>query len=246
MSAATRYGPAGILLLGCLLLLSVKPQNSAALLSPLTSLPSSFMDYHGVEQTIPDDELRIAGVSEYVARQFFRDSLPAFSLYVGYYDFQTQGKTIHSPRNCLPGSGWRTLRAGIDTLRSESEVFVVNKYLLTDGRQQALVYYWYQGRGRVAANEYLVKWDLLRDAAFRGRTEEALVRIVVPISASVARGGLVPDAEAAGTLAATVARSLIPAVDAVLPTWGPGIQRRKQAEGLVALAHSNGGPDRTD
>ena len=49
-----------------------------------------------------------------------------------------------------------------------------------------LVLYWYQGRGRIQANEYLVKWDLLRDSALRQRSEEALVRIVVPITASEA------------------------------------------------------------
>jgi hypothetical protein len=46
------------------------------------------------------------------------------------------------------------------------------------------VYYWYQGRGRVAASEYQVKWELLRDAALRARTEEAMVRIVVPLGAA--------------------------------------------------------------
>ena len=58
---------------------------------------------------------------------------------------------------------------------------MVNRYLLKPDSHRALVLYWCQGRGRVEANEYIVKWDLLRDAAVRRRTEEALVRIVVPI-----------------------------------------------------------------
>jgi hypothetical protein len=53
--------------------------------------------------------------------------------------------------------------------------------MLANQSARALVYYWYQGRGRTEASEYRVKWNLLRDAALRGRTEEALVRIVVPI-----------------------------------------------------------------
>ena len=47
-----------------------------------------------------------------------------------------------------------------------------------------LVLYWYQGRGRIQANEHLVKWDLSRDSALRQRSEEALVRIVAPITES--------------------------------------------------------------
>ena len=33
-------------------------------------------------------------------------------------------------------------------------------------------------------NEYGVKWDLLRDAAILRRSDEALVRIVVPVTAT--------------------------------------------------------------
>jgi EpsI family protein len=62
---------------------------------------------------------------------------------------------------------------------------VVNQYVLKNGAATAVAYYWYQGRGRIVANEYAVKWNLLRDAALLGHTEEALVRIVVPV---VARG----------------------------------------------------------
>ena len=54
----------------------------------------------------------------------------------------------------------------------------------------------------------MVKWDLLRDAATRQRSEEALVRIVVPV-----RGG----EEAAFALASSVAAELIPAVFEALP-----------------------------
>jgi EpsI family protein len=58
---------------------------------------------------------------------------------------------------------------------------VVNRYVLKNGAARAVVYYWYQGRGRVVASEYAVKWNLLRDAALAGHTEEALVRVVVPV-----------------------------------------------------------------
>jgi hypothetical protein len=34
------------------------------------------------------------------------------------------------------------------------------------------------------ASEYAVKWDLLRDAALKGHTEEALVRIIIPVDAT--------------------------------------------------------------
>ena len=82
------------------------------------------------------------------------------------------------------------------------------RYLLEKGNSRAIVYYWYQGRGRTAWNEYAVKWELLRDKALHGRSEEALVRIVVPL-----RPGA-PDA--ADSIATSAAREVVPALDHLL------------------------------
>jgi EpsI family protein len=97
--------------------------------------------------------------------------------------------------------------------------YPVKRYLLANGAARAMVYYWYQGRGRIEANEYKVKWDLLRDAALHGRTEEALVRVVVPVAAPADAS---PAAEAAVLAdadrnARAAAERMIPAVDGVIP-----------------------------
>jgi EpsI family protein len=131
-------------------------------------------------------------------------------VYVGYYDHQTQGKTIHSPKNCLPGSGWEALEAAPFAVTTASGPVTVNQYLLQNKNQQALVFYWYQGRGRVAASEYQVKWELLRDAALRGRSEEALVRVVVFLNDKVTESQAIDQAS-------RVASDLVPAVFRALP-----------------------------
>jgi EpsI family protein len=131
------------------------------------------------------------------------------SLYVGYYDRQVRGKTIHSPKNCLPGAGWAPVQSAVLSIDTPTGPVDVNRYLLQNENRLALVLYWYQGRGRVQANEYLVKWDLLRDAVLRQRTEEALVRIVVPVRGDDQAGALVAAREAAGRV--------IPALWSALP-----------------------------
>jgi EpsI family protein len=84
----------------------------------------------------------------------------------------------------------------------------VNQYLLQKENDRALVLYWYQGRGRIAHSEYAVKLDLLRDAALRGRSEEALIRIMVPVKGTEDR---------ALEFAKRVAAEVIPMVDQALP-----------------------------
>lgn len=213
--------PAGILTGGCVLILGVHRQEAMPLRSSLEDLPRSFNEYAtSRDLTVSPEEVRVAGMDNYVMRVYEKDSLANFSLYVGYYELQQQGHTAHSPKNCLPGSGWEPLNQRTATITTaDGAKHEVNRYLLMKGNAVALVYYWYQGRGRVAFDEYHVKWDLLRDAAIHGRTEEALVRIVVPVQLQTAAKGAILDEQAApaDSLATDVARKLIPEVFKALP-----------------------------
>lgn len=210
------WPPAIVLAIGAFLAtVGVRAQYSLPLRAPLAaSVPTSIDGFRGRDVSISPEEEKVVAVTNYLSRIFERPDTAAagpawFQLYVGYYDRQTSGKAIHSPKNCLPGGGWEPLTSSTMTVQTASGPVTVNRYLIQKGRQQALVLYWYQGRGRVASNEYGVKWDLVRDAAVRRRSEEALVRIVIPL-----RGG----EERAAQLATTAAQALVPAIYTALPT----------------------------
>lgn len=223
MLNAKAYTPALIFAVGYFLVAGAKGQRAVPLVSPLDDVLASVDGYRVQDQHISAEERRIAGMSDYVARAYVRDSAVAFTTLVSYYDRQTRGKSIHSPRNCLPGAGWEVLSGGTQALTINGAVYTVNRYVLTNGATRAVVYYWYQGRGRVVASEYAVKWNLLRDAAFRGHTEEALVRVVVPVKASIATPTRELDAVMADAseLGSTIAGRMINEVSRVLPRSGP-------------------------
>jgi EpsI family protein len=210
-----RWWPVPPLVLGVLLVTgTVKPQRPMPLPQPLAeSVPRVLAGWAGEDITITDAEREIAGMDDFVHRVHRAEDsgegrAGLFSIYVGYYERQAQGSTIHSPRNCLPGGGWEPLTHARPTIATPIGDVPVNRYLIGNGPSKAVVLYWYQGRGRVAANEYLVKWDLLRDQATLGRSDEALVRVIVPV---------VTTDEAAFQHAVEVARELIEHVGRALP-----------------------------
>jgi EpsI family protein len=211
--------PALLLGLGVLGISGIRQQAEMPPTRPMTSLPLVMDGLAGRDVVIDSAERRIAGMSDYVLREFRRDSALAFSVYVGYYDRQVQGKAIHSPRNCLPGAGWEILESAPVALAAGPGSARANRVLLTNRGVRALVYYWYQGRGRAESSEYTVKWNLLRDAALYGRTEEALVRIVVPVARTAPTDGaaLRRAATEADRVATRVAARLVRDVQAVLP-----------------------------
>jgi EpsI family protein len=214
------YLPAAVLLAGAAFVWNARSQAAIPLAAPLSGIMAQVDGYRVEDQRLSDEERRVAGMSQYVARIYWRDSVAAFTTFVSYYERQTQGKTIHSPRNCLPGAGWEILTVGTDTLLVNGVPQIVNRNLLKNQGSSAVVYYWYQGRGRIVANEYAVKWNLLRDAAVAGHTEEALVRVVVPVRPA---GNAPGDADAdraladANALGKGIATRIAQETDRVLP-----------------------------
>lgn len=210
------FVPVAVLGAGVLLISGMREQHAVAPRTTMTAIARSYLNLSSTDIVVPEEERKVAGMTDYVMREFGPTSAAAFSVYVGYYDRQIQGKSIHSPKNCLPGAGWEIMETTRLPIPSSMTPGTVNRVLLANKGVRALVYYWYQGRGRVEASEYVVKWNLMRDAALFGRTEEALVRIVLPIAgrsdaevkAAIAR---------ADELSKTLVPSLITEVRAALP-----------------------------
>jgi EpsI family protein len=150
---------------------------------PLRDLPYSLVSWKGVEQPLEARTIQAVGVSDYTNRVYDDQADATVLLYIGYYASQRTGDTIHSPKNCLPGDGWDPIRSGYATISVPGgPPIMVNEYMIQRDTDQDLVFYWYQGRGRVIASEYSGKVLMVADAISRNRTDGALVRLVTPIT----------------------------------------------------------------
>jgi EpsI family protein len=160
--------------------------------TPLAAVPCT-VDRWSCDGNTPLDRntLAVLHVDDYLNRTY--KVLPAggshsadssVGLYIAYYGSQRQGESIHSPQNCLPGSGWQPVSSERSTLDVGGTSLPINRYVVQKGLDRQVVLYWYQGRGRVVANEYLNKFWLMVDQARLGRSNAALVRIVAPAAGS--------------------------------------------------------------
>jgi EpsI family protein len=113
------------------------------------------------------------------------------NLFVAWYRSQLAGNAQpHSPRMCLPGSGWMPIRTGEARVDTADGPIRVNRWLVANGAQHAAVLYWYQKPRRVIAGEWSVKFWLAADAMRDHRTLLALVRAVVWPSVSADEAAL--------------------------------------------------------
>jgi EpsI family protein len=155
---------------------------------PLSEFPMQMPGWRGVQEPpFEANILRILGVDDYLTRVYYSSPRVGVGLYIGYYKSQRQGDTMHSPLNCLPGSGWEPLSQGVTTVqvaRAEGippTDVTINRYVVQKGLERQMVLYWYQAHGRVVASEYWSKFYLIRDAVRLNRTDGSLVRVVSPI-----------------------------------------------------------------
>ena len=105
----------------------------------------------------------------------------AATLFVAYFDTQRTGKAPHSPKNCLPGSGWAPSQSGtIDiSVPGQPDPIHVNRYIVSHGQNQSVVLYWYQSHNRIIASEYTAKIYTVTDSIRYNRSDTALVRVIV-------------------------------------------------------------------
>ena len=186
--------------------------------TPLARFPAEIGAWRGQDtEPFTPDIVDVLGVDEYVSRVYQSDRHYA-GLYIGYYESQRQGDTIHSPLNCLPGSGWQPLSKSyltipVKTAQEGERDITVNRYVVQKGLDQQVVLYWYQSHGRVIANEYRSKIFMVYDAVRLNRTDAALVRVISP------RIGADPGAEAAaGARAVAFVKAMFPLLDRYLPS----------------------------
>ncbi len=189
---------------------------------PLSQLPLQLGPWSGRKSADLDEKtLRVLGVDDYARRIYAARAEPGWvGLYIGYYDSQRQGDTVHSPLNCLPGAGWTPVsqdRATVAVKGSAAAAadreITINRFVIQKGLDRQLVLYWYQSHGRVIASEYWGRIYTVTDAIRYNRTDAALVRVIVPIL------GDTPDAvSAAHTRGVRFVQALFPYLGRHLPS----------------------------
>jgi len=151
-----------------------------------TTFPLQVESWKGVEVGMAQEFIDTLKFEDYIIGNYSKkgDRLPV-NFYVAYYASQRKGASAHSPKSCMPGDGWRIgdfeqRRIG-SHVTAKGEPLVVNRTVISKGNNRQLVYYWFQQRGRIITNEYLVKWYLFWDALTQQRTDGALVRLVLTL-----------------------------------------------------------------
>ncbi len=182
---------------------------------PLSSFPIQVGEWSSKALTLDQETLDVLGPGDFLLRDYHdsaqQSRLPYVDLFIAYFPSQRTGDTIHSPRHCLPGSGWTPEENArvILTLPGHSP-FPANRYVVSRGEDRELVLYWYWAHNRGVASEYWAKFYLVKDAIEMNRSDGALVRL----TAAMLPG---ENAAAAQQRMQLFAAEIVPMLDTYIP-----------------------------
>jgi EpsI family protein len=154
---------------------------------PLSLFPMTIGRWKGNVDQFDDWVYKKTGVDDSILSHYYDASGHYVQLYIGYYQSQKEKDIIHSPRNCMPGTGWNIVETSRTDLRIPSHhpdpVKVGLLRIQKESRKQ-LVLYWYQSRGRIISSEYHQKFYLVLDSLTRQRTDGSFIRLISPVNES--------------------------------------------------------------
>lgn len=201
-----------VLLAGVAVIHASAPGDQTPRREPLSQLPTALGGWRAAADIPIDNEsLRVLNADDYVNRAYVHGDR-VVDLFIAYYATQRQGGTMHSPLNCLPASGWQPMSTGrVRVEGAPGPPVDANRVVIQKGLDRQLVVYWYQSQGRTIASEYASKAYLVLDSLRRHRSDGAIVRLVVPLTAP----GL--DASHPDLAAAEFVRALRPLIPRYVP-----------------------------
>jgi EpsI family protein len=180
----------------------------------LESFPAQLGPWHGTDLVIDQGIRDVLGPGEFLSRDYslsVNQGPSSNELFIAYFPSQRAGDTIHSPLNCLPGSGWLPVERGQVTLSLSGHApFPANRLVIAKGELRDVVLYWYWAHDRGVASEYWAKYYLIKDSIQLHRSDGALVRIIAPIYPG-------EDADAAYHRILPFAGEIVPRLDDYIP-----------------------------
>lgn len=188
MRSSSRY----LIVMALVALTALAMANHGSKRTPLPKPLATFPDVIGEWRTFRDiqfDQKTLSTLkpTDYLAKRYQREDKSSIEVYIGYHDGAAEAGPLHSPKNCLPGSGWHETSSriieiplGTTTLRA-----VVAEYRM--GEQAELFLYWFEVGGVSVSNEYMLKLLCVYHALRTGRQDSCFIRISLPVQTSVAQ-----------------------------------------------------------
>ncbi len=126
--------------------------------------------------TSDEDVAKVLAADATVNRCYRRTDGAKVWVFAAYFAQQQVNSQIHSPRNCVPGGGWKVQSVARESIPVGGTMQPAVRMLISRGGLREEVLYWFRSGGGTFTGEYAFKWDLVRCSLARRPTNAVFVR----------------------------------------------------------------------
>uniref|UniRef100_I2Q349 EpsI family protein n=1 Tax=Desulfovibrio sp. U5L TaxID=596152 RepID=I2Q349_9BACT len=153
-------------------------ERAEPLARPLADFPARVGAWRTVHQEQFSQELLdVLRPSDYLSRRYLGPDGKTVNLYIGYHDGAQGSGPIHSPKNCLPGSGWFEVASRPVEFDVGGERVRLTQAIYRQGERQELFVYWFMVRGEVLSTEIGLKLAEIANSVQHGQRGASFVRL---------------------------------------------------------------------
>ena len=150
---------------------------------PLDQFPQKAGEWTMTGQARFDERvLAVLLPTDYLSRTYKNSKGDQGSLYIGYHNGGPNSGPIHSPKQCLPGSGWNRLDAEVRQLRVNGQQVSYVSSLYQKDTEQQLFLYWFQVRDQFLTNEYALKFSMAKNSLLSNRRDSSFIRLSIMVT----------------------------------------------------------------
>lgn len=161
---------------------------------PFSEFPVQAGPWRMTSQTeFSENVLNVLKPTDYIARQYGSNDGSKVGLYIGYHGGGKESGGIHSPKHCLPGSGWYEVFTRRDTLMVGTERINLVRAIYQKGESKEMFLYWFQVRDHSLSDEYSLKAAEIANSFLYHRRDSTFVRISVPFETDEAKARTVGE-----------------------------------------------------
>lgn len=210
MIATSRFIAVYLLLAAAGLYLQLHRDFGVPIKKSFDSFPGVVSQWRMVGESQLSSEVQaVLKATDVLRRDYVNQQGEKVELYIGYHDGGEGSGEIHSPKHCLPGSGWLELSSARTELPAAGEKLNLVRAVYQKGESRELFLYWFQVRGRSLSEEYSLKIAEIANSVLHRRRDASFIRIAVPFQS---------DEQKAAAVGERFVSDFLPAIQAFLPS----------------------------
>ena len=186
MSDKMRFVIVYVLFAAAALIIMLHRNTEVPINRPFSEFPQQVQSWQMSSRSeFSAEVLSVLKPTDYLYRQYKGAGGKTVNLYVGYHGGGKDSGGIHSPKNCLPGSGWYEVSTRRGLLETAGGRINLVRAVYQKGDSKDIFLYWFQVRDRSISDEYSLKLAEILNSALYRRTDASFIRVSVPFESDL-------------------------------------------------------------